>query len=394
MSVATGPHLKHVPLTERKYSVGIDLSETAVRLGMFAPDMSLLSSMRLHTRMADGPEAAVADMKDALRLLEAAQDKPAGGIGIGLPGTLDVEEGKLCRSPNFPGWVGFPLRQAAQEAFGVEVVLETDANVAALAESATGAGFELGINSLCMITLGPSIGSGLMLDGKVWHGALGLGGEIGHVSIDPKGDSCQCGTVGCFELYASVTAVANMARRRGLKPESAFHQPASSPADFSVRKVADLASAGNTEAQAILDRVGEAIGMALASTANLLDLPLYVIGGAVAVAAWELFAPRMYETLSSYSSVFRLRQSIAEDRPEFRARVVPARCGANAALLGAALLTRQDDSRESDVRLDSQADDLFRESISPRPLTRKGKLPSDLPLHASAATIRGTASGS
>ena len=111
--------------------------------------------------------------------------------------------------PNFPGWDDFPLRDALIEASGLPVWLECDANAAAIGEWKLGAGRSTGLQSMAMLTLGTGVGSGIILDGKVWHGMFGMGGEVGHATVNPEGPVCGCGSFGCLELYASATGTAS-----------------------------------------------------------------------------------------------------------------------------------------------------------------------------------------
>jgi glucokinase len=156
--------------------------------------------------VAAGPQEAVGDMGAAVSaLLESAvvQGKPCDpiGIGIGSPGPINLRTGVLGLLANFPGWDNFPLRDALIDATSLPVILESDANAAAIAEWKLGAGKTLGLSSMAMLTLGTSVGSGLILNGEVWQGMFGMAGELGHATIVPSGLPCNCGSPGCLELY-------------------------------------------------------------------------------------------------------------------------------------------------------------------------------------------------
>ena len=163
---------------------------------------------------------------------------------------------------------------------GVPVVVENDANVAALAECVAGKGKTLGIDSLCILTLGTGVGGGIIFHGKIWDGLNGMAGEVGHINIWPDGAACGCGAHGCLEPLASATGV----RRRAKELIAAGKSPAlaaleKSNPDFTPRDVAGLASTGDRDAQIIFDEVGLALGRGLAALINTLNLPLYVVGG-------------------------------------------------------------------------------------------------------------------
>jgi glucokinase len=214
--------------------------------------------------------------------------------------------------------------------------LESDANVAALAEWRLGAGSKYGINNLCVLTLGTGVGSGLILNGAVWDGFNGMGGEAGHIIVKEAGAPCGCGGRGCLEQYASATAVVRMARERLVEtvPDNAH-------------ELALLARNGNQRAREVFDTVGYSLAIALTALINTLNLPLYLLGGGVC-EAWDLFAPTMFQHLHSRSYVYRLTEPhvIAPGRLEAnKTYILPAELGPAAGLLGACLLGFEVSSR-------------------------------------------------
>jgi predicted NBD/HSP70 family sugar kinase len=137
-------------------------------------------------------------------------------VGLGTPGPLELPAGILHELPNLPGWDGFELRAELNSALNIAGIsctatIESDANVAALAECKLGAGSTHGVDSLCMLTLGTGVGNAIILNGAIWSGAHGMAGEAGHNSVWPDGLACNCGNSGCLEVYASATAVRRMA---------------------------------------------------------------------------------------------------------------------------------------------------------------------------------------
>jgi glucokinase len=326
-------------------TLGIDLGGTSLRVGLFDETMRLTSSKSLPTRVTAGPAACVEDIARCIEIL--LQDAGTArshvqGVGIGSPGPINLRSGVLGRLPNFPGWDHFPLRAALNDAIGLPVVLECDANAAAIAEWKLGAGKDAGLASMAMITLGTGVGSGLILDGRVWHGMFGMGGEVGHATVEPGGLLCGCGSRGCLEMYASANGLMRLARSIA---ESSAGTPAlrmlTGKADFDTQQVADLA-VREADAGALLafERLGEYLGVGIANLINVLDLPMVVVGGGVA-GAWELFAPAMFRTVREFSVVYRLAtpsqvNTLEPDRTFIR----PAKLGSQAGLLGAALLPR------------------------------------------------------
>jgi glucokinase len=226
-------------------------------------------------------------------------------------------------------------------ATGLPVVLESDANAAALAEWKLGAGRMDNLNSMAMITLGTGVGSGLILEGRLWHGMFGMGGEVGHATVDPDGPVCGCGSRGCLEVYASANGVLRLARdfAHSSHASPALKILAAQPGGFSSVDLAELAERDNSARQ-VFERMGHFLGIGLANLINTLDLPLVVIGGGVA-SSWHLFAPAMFHALHQFSVVYRLATptQVANREPDCTF-ICPATLGSAAGLIGAALLPR------------------------------------------------------
>ncbi len=325
------------------FSVGVDLGGTNLRVAVYTRAAGLLETILLPTRLSAGRHAVIEDMCQAIRKLLAnhsAQHELAG-IGIGTPGPLELPAGRLHNPPNLPGWDGFELRAEIEACLDIPVTVESDANVAALAECVLGSGRTLGIDSLCMLTLGTGIGNGIILDGKIWHGAHGMAGEAGHVNIWPDGPACGCGSSGCLEMYASATAV----RRIAFEAAHSGNAPAIAALakrnpDFTTRDLADLAEKGAADAQRVFDDVGRALGIGLGDLVNTLNLPLYVVGGGLANAL-NLFSPVLFEEVRRRSYVYRLTEpgsAVLNGNTDAGTRIIAAELGADSGLLGACIL--------------------------------------------------------
>jgi glucokinase len=340
---AGGLHSK-LPLygdKERGLTIGVDLGGTNLRIAGFTPRLDFLAGLALPTDAEEGPEAVVLNMCNAIRRVRerCGKNRELIGIGIGSPGPLELPAGKLRHPPNLPGFDGFLLKRAIEEELGESVIVESDANAAALAEWNSGAGQVVPDDSLCMLTLGTGIGSGIILEGKIWHGMIGMGGEAGHLPLVPDGLPCGCGGRGCLEQYASATAVLRAARgvAKG-RGASEIAKLIREKKDAGARDLADLARAGDKQSIALFLDVGKFLGKGLASLVNILDLRLYVLGGGM-IEAWDLFAPRMFEELASLSYIYRLTQP-ADPRVivENKTYILPAVLGSDAGILGAAML--------------------------------------------------------
>jgi glucokinase len=326
-------------------TIGIDMGGTNLRIAAFDAAWKRLATVNLPTRVAAGPEAVVNDMGEAIGrvLAQVGPQYELLGVGIGAPGPLELPSGRFHRPPNLPGFDAFHLKDAMESTLHTPVVVECDANAAALAEWKSGVGKEMPSDSMCMLTLGTGVGAGIILDRKMWHGMNGMGGEGGHIPLVEDGFACGCGGRGCLEQYASATAICRagtLAAARGGAPRIArlIAHRVQNHSEFTARDLAGLAREGDTVAQQIFADAGKYLGMALATLVNVFNLPLYVIGGGV-VSGWDLFAPRMFQELRSLSYIYGLTEP-ALDQPFTAGKtyVVPAATGPDAGLLGAAML--------------------------------------------------------
>ena len=195
-----------------KFSIGVDLGGTNLRIAAVDEQGTLVEKVTLGTKVSLGRDHVIDDMCDAIqRMSEKYKDTaPLMGIGIGVPGIIDMQTGLVRESPNLPDWVDYPVRADIEQRLKTVVILENDANVAALGEKWLGAAKDF--DDVAMLTLGTGVGGGLVLGGTIWRGANGMAGEFGHTTVEPDGHPCGCGNHGCLEQYASATAVVRMAR--------------------------------------------------------------------------------------------------------------------------------------------------------------------------------------
>lgn len=325
------------------FSVGVDLGGTNLRVAAYTRASGLLETILLPTRLAAGRLAVVEDMCHAIRKLidNYSQQHELAGVGIGTPGPLELPAGRLHNPPNLPGWDGFDLRAAMEACLGMSVTIESDANLAALAECVLGSGRTLGIDSLCMLTLGTGIGNGIILHGKVWDGAHGMAGEAGHVNIWPDGPACGCGSNGCLEMYASATALRRIALESAASGKApAIAALATANPDFTTRDLSNLAESGAPDAQRIFDDLGRVLGIGIGDLVNTLNLPLYVVGGGLA-NAWELFSPALFAEVRYRSYVYRLTEpgsAVLNGNVNAGTRIIAAELGADSGILGACIL--------------------------------------------------------
>ena len=324
-------------------TIGVDLGGTNLRIAAFDPEWNRLAYINLPTRVSEGPDAVVGDMCDAIRRVLEQCPQQLVGVGIGAPGPLELPSGKFHRPPNLPGFDAFLLKDAMESKLQTPVIVEKDANAAALAEWKSGVGKEMPGDSMCMLTLGTGVGAGIVLDRKIWHGMIGMGGEGGHIPLVENGFPCGCGGRGCLEQYASATAICRAATRaaaRGGADRIAklIARRIEEKSEFTARDLAGLAREGDEPSRQIFADAGKYLGMGLAMLVNVFNLPLYVIGGGV-VSGWDLFAPRMFEELRRLSYIYGLTEPEADQSfTPGKTYVVPAATGPDAGLLGAAML--------------------------------------------------------
>jgi glucokinase len=302
-----------------EYSIGVDLGGTNLRAAAFDRSGQMLGGVVECTHYSRGREELIAELVGAVAGVRAKfGPENLAGIGVGVAGFIQLKEGVIRNSNNLPFLENFPIRDEISNRLGTFVILENDANAAALGEKWKGAGRD--VEDLVLITLGTGIGGGIVSGGRLIRGYLGMAGEIGHVITIPNGNPCGCGSQGCSEKHASATAVTAMARLMQLGEGLTSKQ---------VYELALQDDEAGDKARAIWRTLGENLGALLSTLVNTFNFPLYLLGGGV-LAAWELFAPAMLHTLELRSATYRLSKSTT--------RIEQASLGSEAGLYGAAYL--------------------------------------------------------
>lgn len=300
-----------------EFSIGVDLGGTNLRTAVVDSNGKMLEKLASTTDLSQGPERVVDDIVHGI---EALRDKYAGhrmtGVGIGVPGFIRMAEGFIVGSHNLPVLNHYPIRDAIEKRLETPVILENDANAAALGEKWIGAGRD--VEDLVLLTLGTGIGGGIIYKGRVMHGAVGMAGELGHITVVPNGNPCGCGNHGCVEKHASATAIESMANLVALGE------------NMSAKQVYDLAVAGEERAIRIFQSMGEALGIAIATLINTFNFPLYLMSGGV-LAAWDFFYPALEAEVRLRSFTYRNTET----------RIGKALLGSEAGLFGAAYLPFQ-----------------------------------------------------
>lgn len=305
-------------------AIGLDLGGTNIKGILIDGAGNVHSKTDIATQAGDGPEAVARRMAEMISAFEEAAEKAgrkAIGVGIGIPGLPEQESGVVVFAPNL-GWKNVPLLKFLRAAVSLPVIMENDANAAALGEQWLGAG--RGSANMIIITIGTGIGGGLVLDGKLYTGTSGSAGEIGHTVINPQGPLCSCGSRGCLETYTSATAMIRMAReavKQGKKTCLAAKEK------IDARDIVDAAIEGDSAAAEIVSFAAKYLGIGIANMINILNPDKVVIGGGVAGAGDILFDPLI-------SSVRKWSLKAAADA----VKIVPAQLGNTAGCIGAARL--------------------------------------------------------
>jgi len=321
-------------MAKKSFAVGVDLGGTNLRVAAVEDTGLPLETRCTSTGLHRGREAVVREM---CGIIQGLIDRFSGshafsGTGVGVPGIIDIESGTVRAASNLPGWNDSPVKAEIQHRLGTPVILENDANCAALGEKWIGAGREA--ESICMVTLGTGVGGGFIFHGQLWHGMIGMAGEIGHMTVAPDGPPCPCGNRGCLEQYASATAVSRMIKE-AVCNSHASEMPDDS--EFSAEIVFQRAMQGDPVARQIFQTVGWALGVVLSSLIDALNLPMYVIAGGVS-SAWEAFSPALFTELRRRSIVFRASDPMGDHGYHKKTIVTRAVLGSEAGLIGAARL--------------------------------------------------------
>ena len=278
------------------FILAVDLGGTKIATAVVTTEGKILARRYNPTPAHNGPKIVISSMlttmEETISLcrIEAEQ---LSGIGIGAAGIIDSENGKVVFSPNLRGWREVPLRDIVQQHFGIPTYLGNDATLAALGEWSFGLGKK--VSNLIYITVSTGIGGGIIADGRLYIGASGVAGEIGHMTIDINGQRCKCGNIGCWETLASGTALAEEAIRRIAQGEqtSIIGLVGGDISQIDAKIIFKAAERGDKLAQELIARLGFYLGVGLVNLINIFNPELILIGGGVAKMGDLLLRPAM-----------------------------------------------------------------------------------------------------
>jgi glucokinase len=310
-------------------TLGIDVGGTKIAAGVVAPDGTILARDQVPTDSEDSGAIVTAIVKVARQLQASA---PVDAAGVGAAGLVDVDRGVILGAPNL-SYRDLPLGPMLRERLALPVVVDNDANAAAWGEAMHGAG--RGIRDQIMVTVGTGIGGGLVLGGRLYHGAHGVGAEIGHMVVDPDGPLCGCGNRGCWEAVASGGAIGRMARERleaAPAPTTVLDRTGGDVGAVTGAVVGAAAVAGDAFARSVVEEAGRMLGLGMASLVNIFDPELIVVGGGAVAGLGELILGPARRAMGE-------RIVGREWRPPVR--IAEAALGNDAGIVGSAALARE-----------------------------------------------------
>lgn len=310
-------------MTEPRRAIGVDIGGTKIAGAVVDESGRVLAKQVEPTPEESDAESVEAVLLDLIAALRTDHDDVLA-IGVGAAGIVEWPAGRMLWAPNI-AYRDWPIRERLEKATDLPVRVDNDANVAALAESRLGKPYP----SMVLLTVGTGIGGGLVLDGRIYRGPTGLGAELGHLILNPDGPRCGCGNRGCFEAYASGTALNRMAREAAAAdPEGLIARLGAADGEFTGHTVLRAVGLGDATAAALFARLGRWLGVGIASLANIFEIDAVVVGGGLVETGDLLLGPaRVAAQEYAYA-------------PEARGipQVVAATSGSAAGQIGAALL--------------------------------------------------------
>jgi glucokinase len=315
--------------------IGVDVGGTSLRAARFLGHQPIPDAkIKTPTQPGGEREHMLDRLEQAIREVAPPDPASVAGIGIGIPGPVDPHTGVVITITNIPGWKNLPLQQIMQERLGRPVFLGNDANLAALGEWKFGAG--RGYRDVLYLTVSTGIGGGIIVGNRLLLGAHGLGGEVGHVKVQPDGPRCGCGQRGCLEALAAGPAITRRAVARlqaGEGADSVLRAVTGGDlGQLTTALIGKAALDGDAFAQALFAEAGAHIGAAIASLMHVFNPAVVILGGGVSFVGDLLFEP-----VRAAVRVHAMNAMYWRDCP-----IIPAALGDDAGLVGAGALAMEE----------------------------------------------------
>ncbi|WP_342409978.1 ROK family protein [Paenibacillus sp. FSL R10-2778] len=296
------------------YVVGIDLGGTKIAAALFDSKGTVLKRELMETAGARTAKEVVQRMIDMIR--SVSEGRPLTGVGLASPGAVNSQDGIVIHGTNLPEWDNVPLKHWMELELGVEVKVVNDANAAAWGEYVRGAG--KGADNMVYVTFSTGIGAGIVIDGKLLLGKNSFAGELGHNIIDPNGTECSCGRFGCWEVFASGTAIRDMALRSMESSPSMITELANINGEkITSRHVFEAMALNDPVAVEVIDRSIHYMALGLANAVHTFNPDRIVIGGGVSKAGDLLFPALVEKTelfvMDPYKGTFTIEPAALKD---------------------------------------------------------------------------------
>lgn len=313
-----------------KKVIGIDLGGTTAKIGILNQDGEIEKKWELPTDISEEGTLIVPNIIESIKEVLKADNLQSSdflGIGMGTPGTVNRTNGTVIGAYNLNWKTEQLIREQVESSTGIPFFLDNDANVAALGEQWKGAGNNE--KNVSFITLGTGVGGGLVSDGSLIHGAVDAAGEVGHITVEPYGYECTCGKKGCLEQYASAKGIVRLAHNLTADhaEESELKKLVENDEVIDAKRIFDLAKAGDTYANHVVDRFSFYLGLALGNIANILNPSTIVLGGGVSQAG-DFLVEKVSEVVKEFT--------FPTIRPVTKIKI--AELGNDAGMIGAASL--------------------------------------------------------
>lgn len=281
------------------HAIAIDLGGTNLRAGLVTQEGKILNQEKVpapsRLKIQESLEQIAAVIE---KIRGAAQDKEIAGIALGIPGIVDIKKGIIYQAPHFPNWKNLEIRSCLEKKFATKVFVDNDCHMIARGEAWKGAG--KGLENFMLLTLGTGIGGAIFWKGEILSGDSGFGGELGHIVIQAEGGRpCECGSRGCFEMYASSSGILYGIENDGdgAHNREQFLDRVGGVSKVTAEKLYEAAKEGDIFAHSVFKRMGTSLGIGVASLVNVTGIETIILGGGLS-GAWDFFIEPLKEELA------------------------------------------------------------------------------------------------
>lgn len=282
-----------------KFACGIDLGGTNLHMGIVDDNGNIIVKEKCSTEAEKWPESIIEKMKLSVKILlrqSSIECKELSGIGIGAPGFIDADKGKIISLPNLPGWEDIPLVRIMEESFHMTVIIDNDADAAAYGEFLFGSGRNT--KNFFYLTVSTGIGGGVILEGKPYRGTNYGAAEIGHIIVSTDGEKCNCGNFGCLEAMASGTAIVTLAKKAMSKGKKSMISDIVAKNSIKAEHIFEAADMGDELALNIINNEAFYLGIGISNIIAMYNPERIAIGGGVS-NQWNILYPKIMETVKA-----------------------------------------------------------------------------------------------